>query len=164
MKLFNPLRQLTPKVAVLCIAQFFNPLMLSGAQQHDTSQCTIDILSPKQGEHVAEAGTVKGKAHIPEGKDLWVFVHVKGLALWWPQGAGPAALEEGKWEVLATFGIERDAGRDFEIAVAVLEPTETKELLQWFKKGDETGRYSGMRFPPVVRGCPIPHVIVTKLR
>lgn len=136
----------------------------STGQQKENSQCTIEILSPKEGEHVGGTASVIGRAHIPEGKDLWLFDHVKGLALWWPQGAGPANVEDGKWEVLATFGGDQDIGRNFEIALAVLEPAETKELLQWFKEADKTGKYPGLRFPPVVHGCPVPRVTVNKSR
>jgi len=137
--------------------------LVSQAQQHSEPQCSVEILSPRPGGQVAESSLVKGKANIPSGKDLWVFVHVKGLALWWPQGAGPASIEDGKWEVLAYWGAPQDSGRDFDVLAAVLEPAVSNRLLDWVKKGDETGTYPGMRFPAVVHSCPITRITVTKV-
>lgn len=162
MKLLNySLRTMSIKI-VAFLSALLTPVTPSLAQQHDTSQCSIEILSPKPGERVGENSLIKGKARIPSGKYLWVFSRVKGLALWWPQGAGPATVEGGKWEVLVFFGTPRDVGRDFEISAAVLEPAENDTLLKWFKKADESGQYPGMRFPNIVSGCPVPRVTVTK--
>src|SRR5436305_1189311 len=120
-----------PSSALCVLMTMLSPVRGNATEQKPATQCSIEILSPKQGEHVTESSLIKGRGQVPAGKDLWVFVHVKGLALWWPQGAGPAVWEDRNWEVLGYFGGPQDIGRDFEISAAVLDPDQTNELRRW---------------------------------
>jgi hypothetical protein len=140
-------------------------LMPSVSLAQQEPQCKIEISSPRPGTPVGGDYLIKGSAQVPAGTYLWVFVHVRGLALWWPQGGGPVVVEKnGKWEALAFFGIERDAGKDFEIAVAALDSEANIDLLKWYKRTEDTGQYPGMRFPSVIKGCPIERMTVTKMK
>ena len=71
-------------------------------------------------------------------------------------------LIDGKWRVLATFGVARDEGSDFEIKTAVVTSSQNTELLNWVDRAERTGVYPGMRFPVSIEGCPIREVVVTK--
>lgn len=135
------------------------------AQKQESQGCSIAITSPKAGQTVAEDAQVEGSASIPAGSFLWVFSHRKGLQLWWPQGGGPAPLSAtGKWQVVVTFGTERDTGRDFEIAAAAVDANTNEQLRGWVKRAEESGRYPGIQFPSSVAGCRIADVNVTKTR
>ena len=96
------------------LAVLIGPAEAQGQEQ----SCNVQIVSPSGDDKVAETEQVKGTGNIPVGTYLWIFVHRKGLALWWPQGGGPATITKGGWEVMATFGVERDNGHQFEIAAA----------------------------------------------
>jgi hypothetical protein len=124
--------------------------------------CTVRIVAPSAEDKVAESDQVKGTGATPADTYLWVFVHRKGLALWWPQGGGPAIITKGAWEATATFGQERDNGRQFEIAVAVVDRSTNEKLLNWVKKAEETGQYPGINFPSTVEGCQLQRLTVTK--
>jgi len=161
MKILNrPVRSIS--IAIVFCSALLTPVTQSGAQEQNTSQCSIEILFPKPHQVVAVNDLVKGKAHIPPGKYLWVFAHAKALRLWWPQGEGPAKIAGGNWKILVFYGTPQDIGRDFEISAAVLGPAENEAMLKWFKKAKATNLYPGIRFPKIVSGCPIPRVTVTK--
>lgn len=127
-------------------------------------KCSVEIVTPQSGESVQENTQVKGTASFTPGKFLWVFAHRKGLALWWPQGAGSAVVTGGKWEIMATLGQDRDVGREFEIAATVVDANTNQDLLAWVKKAEETGNYPGMRFPPSTKECRIAEATVIKAR
>ena len=85
----------------------------------------IRIDSPKRGEPVKETGIVEGTAALPPGASLWVLVRREGLPAWWPQGDGPAPVNQGRWRALVKYGEKHDEGHTFEIcAIAVRQPTE----------------------------------------
>lgn len=135
------------------------------AQKAEKQGCTVTIASPKSGQTVTEDAQVEGTASIPPGNFLWVFAHRKGLQLWWPQGGGPAPMSSsGSWQVVVTFGTERDTGREFEIATAVVDANTNEQLRSWVKRAEETGRYPGIQFPSSVTGCKIADVTVNKTR
>ena len=77
-------------------------------------------------------------------------------------GGGAAIITKGTWEVTATFGQERDNGRQFEIAAVVVDRNTNEKLMNWAKKAEETGQYPGMNFPSTVEACKLQQVTVTK--
>ncbi|HWY19881.1 MAG TPA: hypothetical protein VNX26_01605 [Candidatus Acidoferrum sp.] len=124
--------------------------------------CTVKIVSPSNDDRVGEVDDVKGTGAIPAGTYLWVFAHRRGLALWWPEGGGAAVITKGAWLVTATFGQERDNGRQFEIAAVVVDRATNAKLENWVTKAGETGQYPGMNLPAPVEGCNLQQVTVTK--
>jgi hypothetical protein len=88
--------------------------------KHGLTECRVEILVPAKHESVAEAGTVEGLASPAAGTYLWVLVRRKDLDEWWPQGGGPAAVRNGRWQVVVRYGEPRDAGFDFEIAAVIV--------------------------------------------
>jgi hypothetical protein len=111
------------------------PASMRRSVSRSKSGCPVDILSPRSGAIVAEAGIVEGSAVLPDGSHLWILARRKDFEGWWPQGAGAAALDQGRWSVPVRYGEPHDAGYDFEIAAIVVGPS-THEL------------WSGLR-PPV---------------
>jgi hypothetical protein len=130
--------------------------------QQRAEACRVEVTSPKSGDTVANEGEVQGTATLPPGKKLWVFAHRRGLALWWPQGGGPAEVSKEKWDVLVTYGQERDRGSGFEVAAVVLDEKESADMLNTVKRYEERGEYPGVRLPPPARDCPIAKIAVTK--
>jgi hypothetical protein len=127
-------------------------------------KCSVEILTPLSGVTVQENTQVKGTASFSPGRFLWVFAHRKGLALWWPQGAGSAVVTSGRWEVMATLGQDRDVGREFEIVAAVVDASTNQDLLAWFKRAEESGNNQGINLPSTVGECRIAATTVMKTR
>lgn len=150
------------RFVILLLSFFFATQFLYLAAQQKAAECEVQIVSPQAGNRVSAEGMVEGTANMPAGKHLWIFAHRKGLALWWPEGGGPALVQNGRWQVLVTFGLPRDAGSDFEITAAVVDDARNAELLNWVKKAEETGNYPGIVLPASVSGCLVRSVIVTK--
>jgi hypothetical protein len=149
-------------VVLALLVCLLSALTVSAQVPGKEQSCTVRIVAPSAEDKVAETDQVKGTGAIPVDTYLWVFVHRKGLALWWPQGGGSAVITKGTWEVTATFGRERDNGRQFEIAAAVVDRNTNEKLVNWGKKAEETGQYPGMDFPSVVEACKLQEVTVTK--
>jgi len=150
-------------VAVVVALLSLSFLVKGGAvDQNPPGPCKITITSPRAGTSVTSEADVLGTASIPPGTHLWVFVHRRGLALWWPQGGGPASLTEGQWRVLATFGQTKDAGSDFEITVAIVDTAKNNELLNWVERAEKSGTYPGMRLPTSIEGCLVTPMVVTR--
>jgi hypothetical protein len=124
--------------------------------------CIVTITGPVQGAKVGEAENVVGSACIVPGTRLWLFVHRKGLALWWPQGGGPAKIDDGKWQIVAYFGVSRDIGNEFEITARVLELAEDQNMEAWVSRVAATGQYPGIPMPPSVSGCLANTIVVLR--
>jgi hypothetical protein len=103
---------------------------------------------------------------VPAGNALWAFAHRKGLAIWWPQGGGAAAIDQrGEYDVLVSLGGPQDVGAEFDIILQVVDGAESAKLDAWFKRSAETGNYPGMTLPAFVSGCGVPpKVTVIKIR
>jgi hypothetical protein len=101
--------------------------------------CVVEINAPAMNARLGETANVAGAASIPPGTRLWVFAHRKGLALWWPQGSGPAKLDGDKWQVVAYLGVPRDIGSEFEIAERVIDAKGNSNLEKWVKDTEDTG-------------------------
>ncbi|MGD0497224.1 MAG: class I SAM-dependent methyltransferase [Bryobacteraceae bacterium] len=119
-----------------------------------SGRCRIEILSPRAGETVGQAGEVEGSAEMPDGGYLWVLAHRRDLDGWWPQGGGPVSVNGGRWKASVRYGDPQDAGHEFEVAaLAVGKPTH--ELwTDWAARVEETGACPPVRLPPAefVRG------------
>jgi len=130
--------------------------------QRQPETCRVEIVNPKNGDSVGNDGDVIGTVVLPAGKHLWVFAHRRGFALWWPQGGGPADVTNGKWIVVATYGLDRDRGSQFEVAGVVLDEKENKEMLNLVRRYEERGDYPGVRMPPGAEGCPVAKIVVKR--
>jgi hypothetical protein len=139
----------------------------AAAQADRASACSITIDTPRTGEKHGPEVLVTGTAKIPPGRYLYTFVHRRGLALWWPAGGGAATIERGSgsFATLATLGLPRDIGAEFELLAQIVDDSEHTRLQQWFKRAEESGQYPGISRPPFVEGCGAPpRVMVTKTR
>jgi hypothetical protein len=131
-------------------------------QQQNAGSCRVEFLEPKQGDTISDSGDVRGKATVPAGKHLWIFAHRRGLELWWPQGGGPAHIENGEWVSFVTFGQERDRGSEFEVAGVVLEEVDHAAMLNLIRRYEERGVYPGTSLPRPAQGCSMSKMIVMK--
>jgi len=117
----------------------------------DTRACSIELREPKEGAHVGAEAEISGTATIPPSTYLWVLLHKRGVAVWWPQGQGHANIEGRDWYVNVTFADPAPAV--FEIKALVVDEPANRTLENWYREGETTGRYPGMHLPPVVEGC-----------
>ena len=147
-------------VAVICISSLGLPFAAL-AQKQGEKGCTVEFSEPKQGSSVSGEGKASGTATFPPGKHLWIFAHIQGLALWWPQCGGPAQIEKDRWVCHVVYGQNRDSGSDFEVAAVVLDDKDDTDMRNVIK-GYQKGEYPGVELPPPTDGCPISKVIVTR--
>lgn len=118
----------------------------------------VQVLSPRHGEEVADAGIVRGSATLPAGTYLWVLARRHDVDGWWPQGNGPIPLVNGFWSVQINYGGPEDAGFRFELAAVVVAQTVHESWLKWV----ETVKCTGL-FPPVQLPT-APHVLAECFR
>ncbi|MBF0608227.1 MAG: hypothetical protein SFH39_11795 [Candidatus Magnetobacterium sp. LHC-1] len=101
-------------------------------------------------------GTVNYTAN--NNDDIWIFLHVKTLkGRWWPQ---PIATVKGNnWQAIATVGIPRNIGEEFEIAVATFNKENSDMLHKYFEKADRIGQYPYIKFPD---STSTPYIVTVK--
>jgi|GEM_PF-1563241 len=127
--------------------------------------CESQITAPSDGGNVGSQGKVHGKARIPTGSYLWVLAHLKSPQedKWWPLGGGAASIDQdGTWVVEVSYGMARDIGKDFEIALAVVSEHVNTSLQQWVQRTEQTNQYLPIAFPNVIDGCPPVTIAVKK--
>lgn len=148
--------------ATLCLSyETLHPF----AHQGQPATCKVVIAAPRVGEQVGANALVSGRANLPTGTHLWVFVHRRGLRIWWPQGGGAAEVPpNGEWAVLVNFGQPGDVGAEFEVKALVVNDSASASLDSWVKAGETTGNYPGLSLPPFVPGCEPALVTVRKTR
>jgi hypothetical protein len=131
----------------------------SYCRAQETSTCSVQISAPLQGDKVGPSGEIKGKASLPAGSFLWIFVHREGLQLWWPQGNGATKVKKsGDWKVSATFGdesnLDKDRSANFEIKALMVDQKADSELKEYVATTLSSGRYPGVQLPaPVDAAC-----------
>src|SRR5437879_6079618 len=74
------------------------------------SPCAVDILVPRSGMLVADAGVAEGSAALQADSYLWVLVRRKDFDGWWPQGTGAVPVERNRGRVSITYGGPQDTG------------------------------------------------------
>jgi len=98
-------------------------------------------------------GNFSGK--IPLNQYIWILVNPsKAPGIWYPQGANHLAFTSGinkKWNWQVRLNWEPDKNMDFTIAAVLVDNETDQEFLNWLKKGDETKKYPGLRFPETAR-------------
>lgn len=123
-------------------------------------QCALAVDAPRPGDQVSGSGMVSGTASLPSEASLWVLVRHQGLQGLWPQGGGPARLEEGRWSVFVTYGVPGELGT-FEIAVVAVGDQADQDLRAWVR--DTRPPYPPTSFPNTVEECPVRLLSVEKV-
>ena len=126
------------------------------------NECTVTISHPQQGEEVGGQGAVEGHAaNIPSQGYLWVLARKHGFHGWWPQGGGPADVDDGSWTVQVTYGTSQDQG-PFDIVAVVVGSTENARLRRWVEDTGRTGSYPPIDLPRTLPTCPVVRLRVNK--
>jgi len=112
------------------------------------SPARVEILAPQSGATVTGVGVVEGSADMPPDSFLWVLAHRKDVHGWWPQGAGPASVDQNRWKVNVTYGGPEDKGADFELATLVVRPSTHQLWTDWVLRVKETGLFPPVQLPP----------------
>jgi len=134
----------------------------AGAQAASNADC-VTIVSPAENSAVGGDGDIVGTVKTPAEGALWVFAHRTGLANWWPQGGGPAGVDgAGDWKVVATYGVDRDIGHQFEVKAMVVDGPTNAQLKAWVATADSTGKYPPVALPAALGGCVSKTVTVRK--
>jgi len=141
-------------------------LLLAGTSvdslaQRQSRECSVTVEMPQNRARVTEpAGDVAGTATLPPEGHLWVLARRQGLAEWWPQGGGPAPVDEGRWTVYATYGSSGELG-NFEIAVVVVGTQADQSLRAWVQNARPP--YPPTQFPNTLPQCPVRMLVIQKV-
>src|SRR4051812_11889047 len=79
-----------------------------------TSQGSLTILKPNQGERVNEIGVVEGKTSKVDWP-VFVLVHPMETREWWVQPLPSPTNRDGSWRASTYFGTPDDKGKRFEL-------------------------------------------------
>jgi hypothetical protein len=124
------------------------PRSLRDALRHPAyGRSLVRITEPGAGGRVATRGEVTGTADVPKDAYLWVLVHRKDVAGWWPQGGGPIPVSNGEWKVDVKYGDPDDVGHPFEIAATVVPFAVHERWLRWIDRVSKTGLYPPVQLP-----------------
>ena len=129
------------------IARADAPDALFDAIDNHACEPPISITSPKPSAQVGRTVRVEGKSKDFPGRYLWIFVHVEGLELWWPQRGGIKLKPDGTWRQGAHLGGSQDIGFDFEITAIWVDRKTNQDLKTYLSKGEKSGHYPGMLLP-----------------
>src|SRR4051812_19975205 len=102
----SPGSRMIAALIVILTVTLVLPMRLRSAQVRPT--CEVTNTGPSIGARVGADALVTGTATIPPGLHLWAFAHRRGLAIWWPQGAGATEVQRGTYQVLVTLGGPQD--------------------------------------------------------
>lgn len=138
------------------------PSEASKEQKAKGRECKVEITSPKPGGRVTSPEIATGTATIPDDGYLWVLAHKEGWQEWWPQGAGPAKINDDlTWKVLVHYGSTGERGR-FEVTAAVVNRQTNEKLMKWVEEAPAKG-FPSIPFPESIYACPsIKPVVVEK--
>lgn len=110
----------------------------------------IKITRPKEGDEVPISTMVSGtfSGELPEGQYMRVVINPHpSPSQWWPQG-GRINPWKGEWTVQARLGREKeDIGKEFDIAVILVNEKDDQYYREYLKTGQETGSYPGIPLP-----------------
>jgi hypothetical protein len=107
----------------------------------------VRIHAPASGELLGESGSVSGAATIPAGAHLWILVHRRDIAGWWPQAGAPVSVSDGHWSVEVKYGDPQDSGHAFEIAAVVVTEDVNERWQHWVRSVTQTGVYPPVQLP-----------------
>lgn len=115
-----------------------------------TPTLRIKITSPKEGDEVPVSTIVSGtfSGELQEGQYIWVVINPHpSPGQWWPQG-GRINPWKGQWNVQVWLGREKeDTGKEFDIAVILVNEKDDQYYRDYLKTGQETGSYPGIPLP-----------------
>jgi hypothetical protein len=117
--------------------------------RHPSGTCSVIVQMPRR---VWGGGLVTGAATLPPDGFLWVLARPHGFAGWWPQGGGPASIEDGRWAVYVTYGVSGQLG-PFDVAVVAVGPQANQELREWVQAARPP--YPPTDFPPTLPQCQV---------
>ncbi len=115
--------------------------------------CFAAITSPPQGTAVPLKSQVEGASSTYGDVSVWVFTHRKGISDWWPQNGGPVGGGPFGWSANVTYGMQKEAGQTFEVAVVPVSRLTNQGLSGWVARAVENGDYSGIPLPEPAKGC-----------
>ena len=115
-----------------------------------TPTLQIKITSPEEGDEVPISTIVSGtfSGELTEGQYMWVVINPHpSPGQWWPQG-GRIDPWKGQWNVPAWLGREKeDIGKEFDIAVILVDERDDQYYWNYLKTGQETGSYPPIPLP-----------------
>jgi hypothetical protein len=119
----------------------------------------LAITSPSPDASVSAIATVYGKSQRFNGRSLWLFAQREGLTVWWPQGGEVQVDASGAFMQSVFLGQQQDVGFKFNIVAQWVDESVNRDLVNYMRRAEETGKYPGILLPP---GSPVTQVKVRK--
>ncbi|VVB96860.1 Uncharacterised protein [uncultured archaeon] len=132
------------------IATLWVALHSYGSVSPTPSPTLITITSPKEGDKVQGysmvTGTIRGE--LLEGQYMRIISNIQSIpGAWWPQG-GAIKPQNGFWNAEVWLGFDEiDAGKNFTIAVILVNEDDNKNLVKYGEEARITGKYDPISFP-----------------
>ena len=115
--------------------------------RQEPEESPVRIVSPKPGEEVGAAVTVRVTGVIEDGNQLWLFLRREDFEpFWWPQSR-LQQVKPGVWQGRAHTGAPHDVGWAFEIAVATFGAETSKELENFRRTAMRSGSWAPIEMP-----------------
>lgn len=108
----------------------------------------VKIKSPAEGEKVPTNILISGtfSEEIQNDQYMWVVVHPYDSMGWWPQ-LGQIKPFRGVWNTQAVIGQGKDTGKEFDIAVILVNKESNQKYLNYMEEGKTTGNYPEIQLP-----------------
>ena len=114
--------------------------------------CAVSFTSPQAGSNVSGSVLVNGRATIPANGYLWVMAHEVGINGYWPQGNGPAVINNHEYEVKVKLGRDNEFGL-FEVSAIVVDSQTNLTLLQWVHDAPVNNYSIPIQMPTAMENC-----------
>jgi hypothetical protein len=118
----------------------------------------IDI--PEQNSMVDGTAIARGRADLPAGACLCLFVRRADSTGWWPQSE-PFAISGNEWHQTCRFGEAADEG---DIAAVATDERVQQRIRRWFDEGSRSGYLSPMNLPAPLPGTGVATLQVVRGR
>lgn len=109
----------------------------------------VEITAPdRDGLQKGLGMDVEGKASIAGGEHLWVLCRrVDFQGVWWPQSEGEIDQKTNRWKASASFGEQRDIGKDFDLAVIVVNEEQHLKLQNYRENAMLKNQWTPIKMP-----------------
>jgi hypothetical protein len=102
------------------------------------------IISPQENEYVEGVFNVKGTLEgIPDDHYVWVVIRVGNLS--WPKEPSISS-KYSNWSIEISEG--GNSGKRFSVALVIMNKEGNDKIEEWFKRGEQTGKYPGFETIP----------------
>lgn len=111
---------------------FYPLFQIRVVESSPTPTPSLTITYPSDNAEVGIEETVEGTSrNVPKEQAIWIVIHPHGVDRYYPQDYAAQIKANGDWSSSAFIGIEKDAGKKFDI-IAVLTDNEAQDAFRHY--------------------------------